>query len=61
MHPLQLEIYRRMTPEKKLRAAGQLYETAWELKRAGLEMQHPDWDEARLRDEVRRIFLRAHT
>ncbi|MCK7505445.1 MAG: hypothetical protein MZV70_16095 [Desulfobacterales bacterium] len=33
MHPLQIEIYRKMTPEQKLRVSLSLYHSAWALKR----------------------------
>lgn len=57
----QAEILRQMTPEERLGVAGLLYGTARELKAAGLRAQHPDWAEAQVQDEVRRIFARAHT
>ena len=59
--PEHLEILRRMTPEQKLEAAFDLYDTARELKAAGLRMQHPDWAEAQIQKEVSRIFLHART
>ena len=59
--PEHLEILRRMTPEQKLMAAFDLYDTARELKAAGLRMQHPDWLEAQVQKEVSRIFLHART
>ena len=59
--PEHLEILRRMTPEQKLIAAFDLYDTARELKAAGLRMQHPDWSEDQILKEVSRIFLHART
>ena len=50
-----------MSPEQKLMAAFDLYDTARELKAAGLRMQHPDWDETEVQKEVSRIFLHART
>ena len=48
-----------MTPEQKLDTAFKLYWTAREFKAAGLRMLHPDWTDAQVQDEVRRIFLAA--
>ena len=59
MTPEQAEVLRGMSPERKLEVAGALYRAAVELKCAGLRGQHPEWSEERVRDEVRRIFLRA--
>jgi hypothetical protein len=61
MHSIQKRIYKTMSPEKKLAIAQSLYETARELKAAGLRVQHPDWDEDRIRARVREIFLYARS
>ena len=50
-----------MTPEQKLVAANRLYWTAREFKAAGLRMQHPEWTEAQIQEEVRRIFMYARS
>ena len=60
-HPMQARIWAAMTPAQRHALAVQLRRTAWDLKAAGLRMQHPDWPEARVQDEVRRIFLYAHS
>ena len=57
----QIEIFRAMTGEQRLRLAEQLYWSARKLKLAGLRAQHPDWTEEQLNAEVRRIFLHART
>jgi hypothetical protein len=57
----RVEVLRAMTHERKLEVASPLYREALELKAAGLRGQHPEWDGQRVRDEVRRIFLRART
>ncbi len=57
----QIEILRKMTPERRWRAARQLYWTVRRHKTAFLRSQHPDWSEERLKDEVRRIFLNARS
>lgn len=59
MHPVQREIYRRMSPAKKLEIAGRLYWDARRLKAAALRGQHPDWSEEEVQDKVREIFLYA--
>ena len=59
--PEQIELFRAMTGERRLQLAEQLYWSARKLKLAGLRAQHPDWTEAQLNAEVRRIFLHART
>lgn len=59
--PEQFEAYRRMTPERRLALAEQLYWTARELKAAWLRSLHPDWSEEHVAREVTRIFLHART
>ena len=56
---IQREIYRRMSPTRKWRQAMALYETARKLKAAGVRLLHPDWSDARVEAEVKRIFLHA--
>ena len=56
-----LAILRAMTPEQKLRAASSLYWTARNLKAAGVRLAHPDWSEAQVQEEVRRIFFHARS
>jgi hypothetical protein len=43
-----IAILQAMTPEQKLRAANNLYWTAWKLKSVGIRMQHPDWSEEKV-------------
>lgn len=50
-----------MSPEERYRAARALYWTLRRHKAAFLRSVHPDWDEDRIQDEVRRIFLHART
>lgn len=54
-----LDILRAMTPEQKLRAAGNLYWSARTFCAAGVRMRHPDWDETLVQREVSRLFLYA--
>lgn len=58
-HPEQIRICSRMLPEEKLRVAARLYFAARELKRAGLRLQHPDWNENAIEDKLREIYLYA--
>jgi hypothetical protein len=59
MNDPALRIVRAMTPAQKLRAAERLYRSAKELKAAALRACHPDWNEERIRSEVREIFLHS--
>jgi hypothetical protein len=59
--PEQLEVFRRMTPEKRWRAAHLLYWTMRRHKAAFLRGQHPDWSDDKVQHEVRRIFSNART
>jgi len=61
MHPVQLEGFRRMTAEEKLRAVCELYQAGIQLRIAGLHMQHPEWPAERLEREARRSLLYAGT
>ena len=57
---IQREIIRKMTPAKKFAIAGELYKTAWEIKRAALRQQHPGWSEELVLVRVRRIFTTGY-
>jgi hypothetical protein len=59
MHPLQIDIYRKMTPEQKLRVSQSLYHCAWMLKKAAVQAQHPGWEEKQVIQTVRKAFLSA--
>jgi hypothetical protein len=61
MHPIQKEIYRKMTPEQKLKVWMALYHSAFALKKAAIEKQHPDWDEKQVLRAVKKAFLHAAT
>jgi len=53
--------FKGMTPEKKLELSLRLYYSARELKEASLRTFHPDWDDEKIEEEVRRVFLYART
>jgi hypothetical protein len=59
--PEQIEVFRRMTPEQRWRAAHRLYWTMRRHKAAFLHSQHPERPERKVEDEVRRIFSHART
>jgi hypothetical protein len=61
IHPVQLDAFRRMTPEQKLLRVCELYEAGIQLKAAGLRLRHPDWPQERLEREARRSLLYAGT
>ncbi len=61
LHPDQVRIFTKMTPEDKLRLAERLYFAARELKRAGLRLQHPHWSENAIEARLREIFLEARS
>lgn len=54
----QAAVLRAMSAEQKAAVMQGLHEWAWELKRAGLAHDHPEWDAARVDAEVR--ALRMH-
>ena len=59
--PVQIEIFKRMTPEQRWLAARRLYWTMRRHKEAFLKSQRPDVPDAVIKEEVRRIFLYART
>lgn len=59
--PKQIEIYRNMTPEQRLAVAERLYWSAREWKASGVRMQHPEWSDKQVSEEVTRIFRNART
>ncbi len=57
--PEQIAIYRRMTPAQRWEAAKRLYWTVRDHKTAFMRQVHPEWTDAQLSNEVRRVFLHA--
>jgi len=55
------EIFRNMSPQRKLELAFGLRDTAKKLKAMGLRQAHPDWTEQQVQDKVREIFLYARS
>jgi hypothetical protein len=57
---IQREIIRKMTPAQKFAIARELYDTAWEIKKSALRVQHPDWSEEQVHARVMRIFTTGY-
>ncbi len=57
--PEQFAILRKMTGQKRLEIAEQMFWSARNLKIAGVRYQHPDWSEEKVIAEVNRIILEA--
>ena len=63
---VQIEIFRRMEPQKRLQAAALLAETCRTLLAEGIRKRHPNYDEEQVRLAVIRcllsedLFLRAY-
>lgn len=57
----QIEIYRRMTPGRRLEVAEQLYWSARQMKAAWLRSLHADWTEAQVEAEVTYNFSHARS
>ncbi|MBI5016766.1 MAG: hypothetical protein HZB55_14935 [Deltaproteobacteria bacterium] len=57
MHPEQVKALRAMTPAQKLEVAQRLYWSARELKEAAIRQLHPEWTEAQVKEEAKKVFL----
>lgn len=55
----QLECFRRMTPERRWKAAMDLYWSMRRLKQAFVRQQHPEWSEEQVGEEVKKAFMHA--
>jgi hypothetical protein len=53
---MQIEAYRRMTPQERLQISFRLYELTRTLVRQGVLHQHPDWTAKQVDEEVLRRF-----
>lgn len=58
---MQIEIYRRMTPGRRLEVAEQLYWSARRMKAAWIRSLNPAWPEEQVEAEVKRIFANARS
>ncbi|MEI6818271.1 MAG: hypothetical protein WCL19_01575 [Verrucomicrobiota bacterium] len=59
LSPEYIATLQRMTGQQKLRTAFSLYWSARKLKAAALRLQHPDWSQRQVEDQVKQIFLHA--
>ena len=57
MHPIQIEIFKKMSAEKKFELAARLYHGAKEIKKAALKEKYPDWSAKKVDQAVRDIFI----
>ena len=58
---IQEEIFYRMTPAQRLRAAEQLYWSARQLKAATIQALHPELDQEQVQQKVKEIFMYARS
>jgi hypothetical protein len=56
---VQLDVYRRMTPEKKLQLIFQMNDQLRELLAAGVRLRHPDYGDKHVKLAVIRLWLGA--
>ncbi len=54
---VQLDIFRRMGPEKRLQRGFEISRTCRNLLREGVRQRHPEYDEQQLRLAVIRLIL----
>lgn len=53
--------FKNFSPEKKLDLSLELYYSAREFKRASIKSFNPDWNDDRVENELRKVFLYART
>jgi len=53
----QLEFYRRIGPEGRVRLAFQMSEQAREISKAGIRMRHPEYTEDQVQHALFRLLL----
>ena len=61
MHPVQVAGFRKMTAAQKVEVMTMMRELLIAMRRAGLRMRHPDWDEEKLEYEARAWAIYAST
>ncbi len=57
MTDIEIQIFQKMPPAEKLRVASDLYETAYELKKAAIRKFNPGLSEADVAKRVAQSFL----
>ena len=58
---IQIEIFKNMSPDEKLRLSEKMYFDARRLKADWLRQLHCDWTDKQVEDKVREIFLHARS
>ena len=58
---IRMGIFKAMTPSQRWEQAVKLRRMAWEIKRAGERISHPEWTDDEIENSVREIFTRATT
>lgn len=53
--------FKNFSPEKKIELSLELYYSARELKRASIKAFNPSWDDNKIENELRKIFIYART
>jgi len=61
MHPIQLKIFQNMSAQRKWELSIELNYNARALKAAALRKDHPEWNEEKVNEEVKKIFINAST
>ncbi len=54
---VQIEIFQKMTPERRLRAASELGQVVRKLLVSGVRQRHPNYDDEQVRLAVIRLIL----
>jgi hypothetical protein len=61
MHPIQIKIFQNMSAQRKWELSIELNYNARALKAAALRKDHPEWNEEKVNEEVKKIFINAST
>jgi hypothetical protein len=56
-HQAQIEVYRRMGPESRLRLGMSMCDAAREIAREGIRARHPEYDETSVKWALFRLIL----
>jgi hypothetical protein len=56
----QIERYRRMTGEERLKTALDLHALSWDIAREGIRHQFPDADDAEIERRLRQRLVAVH-
>jgi len=59
MDPIQVKIFKTMSPQKKWQLALKLYYSAWRLKEMAIKERHSNWSAEKIKKTVRSYFINA--